>query len=156
MIQVVIILVLLMGVGGFGGYTWVQKLQADNRTLETNNVVLESSVKEQQAAIEDMQRQANAINKANAELRTQTQRLRSDTKNLARKLGKHELDVLAQRKPELVQRIINRASDAVLRCFEVLTGAPRTDEEKVAKKKSEPGFNRECPSIVNPAYKASD
>ena len=58
MIQVVIILVLLMGVGGFGGYTYVQKLQADNKVLETNNIVLESSVAEQKEAIEGLQRQA--------------------------------------------------------------------------------------------------
>jgi len=154
MIQVVIILVLLMGVGGFGGYSYVQKLQADNQVLETNNIVLESSVAEQKEAIEGLQRQAEAISKANDELRDTTKKLQGETKNLARKLGTHELDVLAQNKPELVTRIINRASDAVLRCFEVLTGSPLTDQEKVAKKKSEAGFNRECPSIVNPAYKA--
>ena len=151
MIQVGVILVLLMGVGGFGGYTYVQKLQADNKVLETNNIVLESSVAEQKEAIEGLQRQAAEISKANDELRATTNRLQGETKNLAKKLGTHELDVLAQNKPELVTRIINRASGAVLRCFEVLIGSPLTEEEKVAKKKSDPGFNRECPSIVNPS-----
>ena len=37
MIQVVIILVILLGAGGFGGYTWIQKLQADNKVLEVNH-----------------------------------------------------------------------------------------------------------------------
>ena len=140
-----------MGVGGFGGYTYVQKLQADNKVLETNNIVLESSVNHQKETIAALDRQAKEIQKANNELRETTTKLHADQKNLAKKLGKHELDILAQNKPQLVERIINRASGAVLRCFEVLTGSPLTEEEKIAKKKSDPGFNRECPSIVNPS-----
>ena len=150
MIQVVIILVLLMGVGGFGGYTYVQKLHADNKVLETNNIVLESSVNHQKETIAALDRQAKEIQKANNELRETTTKLHADQKNLAKKLGKHELDILAQNKPQLVERIINRASGAVKRCFEILTGSPLTEQEIAATKKSQ--INRECPSI-HPNYK---
>ena len=88
MIQLVIILVLLMGVGGFGGYTWVQIPQADNKALETNNIVLESSVNHQKETIAALDRQAKAIQKVNNELREKTSKLRADQKNLAKKLGK--------------------------------------------------------------------
>ena len=151
MIQVVVILVLLMGVGGFGGYTYVQKPQADNKVLETNNIVLESSVAEQKEAIEGLQRQAAEISKANDELRATTNRLQGETKNLAKKLGRHELDILAANKPGLVVKIINRASKNEMRCYEIASGSPLTEEELAATKKSQ--INGECPGSANPNYK---
>ena len=78
-------------------------------------------------------------------MRTESARLESEKDNLAKKLGKHELDILAQNKPGLVQRIINRASVNVMRCFEIATGSPLTHDELQADKPSL--YNRECPTI---------
>ena len=86
---------------------------------------------------------------ANNALRAETSRLSKEKGNLAKKLGRHELDILAQNKPGLVARVINRASDNALRCFEVLTGAPLTPKEEAADTPSL--YNRECPTI-HPKY----
>ncbi len=137
MVQVVIILVLLMGAGGFGAYSWITNLQAENQILQVNQEKLEGAVAEQEKTIANQQAEAAAIQKANSELRDAQNKLRADSKNLANKLGKHELDILAQNKPGLVDRIINRASGAELRCFELATGAERTPEELAATKKSQ-------------------
>ena len=152
MIQIVIILVILLGGGGFGAWTYMQKLQADNQVLQINQEVLKENelklndaIAEQQAVIEEKAKQAAAIQTSNAALRTETSRLNSERENLAKKLGKHELDILAQNKPGLVTRVINRASDNVMRCFEVLTGSPLTHDELQADKPSL--YNRECPTI---------
>ena len=157
MIQIVIILVILLGGGGFGAWTYMQKLQADNQVLQINQEVLKenelklnNAIAEQQAVIAAKAKQAEDIQTANAALRTETSRLNSEKDNLAKKLGKHELDILAQNKPGLVNRIINRASDNVMRCFEVLTGSPLTHDELQADKPSL--YNRECPTI-HPKYK---
>ena len=37
-----------------------------------------------------------------------------------------------------------------MRCVEIASGAPLTEKEKTATKKSE--INSECPSIANPNY----
>ena len=160
MIQIVIILVILLGGGGFGAWTYMQKLQADNQVLQINQEVLKENelklndaIAEQQAVIAAKAKQAEDIQTANAALRTETSRLNSERENLAKKLGKHELDVLAQNKPGLVTRVINRASDNVMRCFEVLTGSPLTHDELQADKPSL--YNRECPTI-HPKYKGED
>jgi len=152
MIQVVIILVILLGGGGFGAWTYMQKLQADNQVLQINQEVLEenelklnNAIAEQQAVIAAKAKQAEDIQTANAALRSETSRLNSEKDNLAKKLGKHELDILAQNKPGLVNRIINRASDNVMRCFEILSGSPLTHDELQADKPSL--YNRECPTI---------
>jgi hypothetical protein len=126
MIQIVIILVILLGGGGFGAWTYMQKLQADNQVLQINQEVL----KENELKLNDAIAEQQAV-------------------IAAKKLGRHELDVLAQNKPGLVVRVINRASDNALRCFEVLTGAPLTPDEEAADKPSL--YNRECPTI-HPKY----
>ena len=160
MIQIVIILIILLGAGGFGGWTYLQKIEADNKVLQINQEVLKENelklndaIAEQQAVIAEKQRQAEQIQTANAALRTETSRLSSEKNNLAKKLGRHELDILAQNKPGLVTRVINRASDNALRCFEVLTGSPLTHDELQADKPSL--YNRECPTI-HPKYKGED
>ena len=152
MIQIVIILVVLLAGGGFGAWTYMEKLQADNRVLQVNQEILKENelklndaIAEQQAVIAEKAKQAEDIQTANAALRSETSRLNSEKDNLAKKLGKHELDILAQNKPGLVNRIINRASDNVMRCFEILSGSPLTHDELQADKPSL--YNRECPTI---------
>ena len=152
MIQIVIILVILMAGGGFGAWTYMEKLQADNRVLQVNQEILKENelklndaIADQQAVIAAKAKQAEDIQTANAALRAETNRLSGEKDNLAKKLGRHELDVLAQNKPGLVSRVINRASDNALRCFEILTGSPLTHDELQADKPSL--YNRECPTI---------
>ena len=156
MIQIVIILVILLGAGGFGGWTYMEKLRAENQVLQVNQEVLKENelklndaIAEQQAVIAAKAKQAEDIQTANAALRAESDRLSGEKDNLAKKLGRHELDILAQNKPGLVVRVINRASDNAMRCFEVLTGAPLTPDEEAADKPSL--YNRECPTI-HPKY----
>ena len=152
MIQIVIVLVLLMGGGAFGGWTYFQKMQAENKVLQVqsaqlqeNQTTLEDAMAAQQAVIAEKQRQAEQIQAANNALRDETARLDQEKDNLAKKLGKHELDILAANKPGLVTRVINKASKNALRCFEVLTGSPLTQNEIEASKPSQ--YNAECPTI---------
>ena len=137
-----------MGSGGYGAYAWITKLQNDNKVLQVNQSKLEGAVAEQEVAIKQQAANAAQIQAANSELREQQAVLQKDKKNLAKKLGRHELDILAENKPGLVVRIINRASKNELRCFEIQTGSPLTHDEHAARKKSE--SNGECPELANP------
>jgi len=148
MIKLILIFTLVMGGGGFGAYKWISKLQNDNKILQVNQSKLEGAVSEQNAAIKQHVADAASIQAANAELREQQVVLEKDKKNLAKKLGRHELDILAQNKPGLVVKIINRASKNELRCFEIQTGSPLTHDELAARKKSQ--SNGECPELANP------
>ena len=161
MIQIVIILVILLGGGGFGAWTYMQKLQADNQVLQINQEVLKENelklndaIASQRDVIAAKEKQAEDIQAANNALRVETDRLAKEKGNLAKKLGRHELDILAANKPGLVGKIINRASDAALRCFELLTGSPHTEDELKANKKSQ--LNSECPPLANPNYKSEN
>ena len=48
MIKVVLVLILLMGSGGYGAYAWITKLQSDNKVLQVNQSKLEGAVSEQE------------------------------------------------------------------------------------------------------------
>ena len=106
MIQIVIILVILLGGGGFGAWTYMQKLQADNQVLQINQEVL----KENELKLNDAIAAQDAVIAAKA------------------------------KQAEDIQTANN-----ALRCFEVLTGSPLTQDELQADKPSL--YNRECPTI---------
>jgi len=156
MIQIVIILVILLAGGGFGAWTYMEKLQADNQVLQINQEVLKENelklndaIAGQEVVIAEKAAQAAAIQQANNILRVETDRLDKEKANLAKKLGRHQLDILAENKPGLVTRVINKAGRNALRCFEVITGAPLTPKEEEASKPSQ--YNAECPTI-HPNY----
>ena len=154
MIKLILIFTLVMGGGGFGAYKWITKLQKDNQILQVNQSKLEGAVAGQAAAIKKHVADAASIQAANADLVAQRAALEKDRNNLTKKLGRHELDILAAAKPGLVVKIINRASKNELRCFELQTGSPHTEEELQASKKSQ--LNSECPTLANPNYKSEN
>ena len=71
MIKVVLVLILLMGSGGYGAYAWITKLQSDNKVLQVNQSKLEGAVAEQEVAIKQQATDAAKIQSANSELREQ-------------------------------------------------------------------------------------
>ena len=140
--------VVLTMAGGFAVYfkwsqTQMQAMAANNAKLETAVQIQEETIKQQQ---EDMQKQAETLTVVNEKF-AQAQ---SEKQALSDKLAKHEIGYLAEKKPGLVENVINKASNNSARCFEILSGSPLTDAERNATKKSE--INPECPSIANPSY----
>ena len=67
------------------------------------------------------------------------------------KYEEHEIGALAQAKPALVEKIVDNATQDVLRCFEIESGSPLTQEEINATRPSE--INTSCPDIANPNYR---
>ena len=150
MLKLILVFALVMGGGGYGAYTWITKLQKDNQILQVNQSKLEGAVAASEAAVKRHAADAASIQAANAELVASKAALEKDRNNLTKKLGRHELDILAAAKPGLVVKIINRASKNELRCFEIQSGSPLTHDELAARKKSE--INGECPGIANPNF----
>ena len=132
---------LLILAGGAGGYAYVQKLQKDNAILKTNQVKLETAVSENNKVIEQQTKDLKQIRSTLSNLEEEKKKLQADKDNLSKKLGKHDIGELAEKKPGLVEKIINKASDSAARCMEIASGSPLTDEELNGKP------NRECPSF---------
>mgnify|MGYP001272193490 CR=1 FL=1 len=141
MFKIKIILMLLVLAGGAGGYAYVQKLQKDNAILKTNQVKLETAVSENNKVIEQQTKDLKKIRSTLSNLEEEKKKLQADKDNLSKKLGKHDIGELAEKKPGLVEKIINKASDSAARCMEIASGSPLTEEELNGKP------NRECPSF---------
>ena len=143
--------------GAAGGFMYVKNLKADLATSEANNAILEESVKSQKAVIKQMKEDFEAITKIKAEIENQNKILKAEFAALDKKFNKingkgevRDIGDLATKRPESVEKIINKGSTNAMRCSEIAMGSPLTEKEKNATKKSE--INSECPSIANPNY----
>ena len=141
MLQIKIILGLILLAGAGGGYLYVNKLQKDNAILKTNQIKLETAVAESNQVIEQQSKDLKKIRSTLKEVEELNDRLQEDKNSLNKRLGKHDIGNLAENKPGLVEKIINKASDSAARCVEIASGSPLTEEELNGTP------NRECPSF---------
>ena len=141
MLQIKIILALVLLAGAGGGYLYVTKLQKDNAILKTNQVKLETAVAGSNQVIEQQTKDLKKIRSTLKEIDEQNAKLKADRDALNNRLGKHDIGNLAENKPGLVEKIINKASDSAARCMEIASGSPLTEEELNGTP------NRECPSF---------
>jgi predicted transcriptional regulator len=141
MFKIKLILMLVILAGAAGGYAYVQKLRADNATLKINQSKLETAVSENNEVIEQQTNDLKKIRSTLSNLEEEKKKLQKDRDSLSKKLGKHDLGELAEKKPGLVEKIINKASDSATRCLEIASGSPLTEEELNGTP------NRECPSF---------
>jgi chromosome segregation ATPase len=143
----------IMVIGLSGGVSYVYKLKADNATLKSNQVKMEQALDAQAKYIEQQKKDFEAIMKANQEVNKLVGNLKKDIDDLDKRFNKgtRDLGKTAMERPDAMERIVNKASDKALRCVEIAGGAPLTEQEKNATKKSE--INSECPALANPRYK---
>jgi len=134
-------LVLVMLAGAGGGYLYVNKLQKDNAILKTNQIKLETAVQESNQVIEQQTKDLKQIRSTLKKVEEVNAKLQKDRDALNNRLGKHDIGNLAENKPGLVEKIINKASDSAARCMEIASGSPLTEEELNGTP------NRECPSF---------
>jgi len=141
MLQIRLALILIILASAGGGYWYVQKLQKDNAILKSNQVKLETAVAESNQVIEQQSKDLKKIRSTLKEVEELNDRLQADKDSLNKRLGKHDIGNLAENKPGLVEKIINKASDSAARCVEIASGSPLTEEELNGTP------NRECPSF---------
>jgi len=141
MLQLRIALIVILLAGAGGGYLYVTKLQKDNAILKTNQIKLESAVQESNQVIEQQTKDLKQIRSTLKKVEELNNKLQEDRDSLNKRLGKHDIGNLAENKPGLVEKIINKASDSAARCVEIASGSPLTEEELNGTP------NRECPSF---------
>ena len=146
-----------MMAGAGGGVMYVKTLKSDLATSEANNLKLEQSVESQKEVIAQAKADFESQKKITANLDAQNKALQAEFQALDKRFNKingqgevRDIGKLADERPKSVERVINGATVKAMRCVEIAMGAPLTEKEKNATKKSE--INSECPSIANPKY----
>lgn len=149
-VKTYLILAAVLGAVGFGAWKYYTYTQEQIRVYATNAAVAEQAQQESQAALESIKRDLVEIQEKYDQVAEEFDSAQSRVDTLEKKLSEHELDQLAQARPDWVEKIIDKGTADVLRCIEILSGAELTEDEINATKKSK--TNTQCPDIANPNY----
>lgn len=132
----------LSGVG-YGAYTYYITTQETIRVLTENNVKLELAVATNEEAIASLQSDYAAAMEENKKINEAYSEIRRQNNRLSSKLADMDLGLLAVEKTQSIERAVNRGTVNAGRCFELLSGAELTEDEKNAETAEK--FNKECP-----------
>ena len=109
--QMMIGLVIILGLGGYYLYN-------ENQTLTQNNIKLESAVEEQKQTMAIMKEQYEKQGKALMNMTRVNAQIEADKAEYLAIFSRHNLDLLALKKPGLIQNRFNDASVAVMEGME--------------------------------------
>jgi len=109
--QMMIGLVLILGLGGFFLYN-------ENQTLTQNNIKLEAAVEEQKQTMAKMKEQYEKQGKALMNMSRVNAQIEADKAEYLAIFSRHNLDVLALKKPGLMEKRFNDASEKVMEGLE--------------------------------------
>lgn len=142
-----IIIVLLLSF-----YWYYQDSQATIIRITEKSAQLEQALDLNEKTIEQLQALTKAANKQLLKTNQELQNSRLQNAELVERLNNQNLTDLGDEKPNLLEDVLNDASNKISRCFELLSGAELTEKERTAKNAKE--FNSECPwffdSLVKP------
>ena len=140
----------VLGAVGFGLWKYYTYTQETIRVYAENAARAEMAQAETQAALEqtikDLEKVQEKYNQVSADFNSAKKRV----DGLQDKLKEHDLPFLAEQKPGLVEKILDKGSKDMLRCLEIISGSPLTEEELNVTKKSK--ANTQCPDLANPNY----
>lgn len=145
------ILAAILGAVGFGAWKYYEYTQNQIRIFAENAATAELAQRETEAALQKTQQDLELVQEQFVIVTEKFQVAEQRVKTLEEKLSEHDLNYLASRRPKLVEKVIDKATENVLRCLEIASGSPLTEDELNATTRSE--INNECPDIANPNYR---
>ena len=109
--QLFIGIILVMGLGGYYLYN-------ENQTLTQNNIKLEAAVEEQKQTMAIMKEQYEKQGKALMNMSRQNAQIEKEKAEYLAIFSRHNLDLLALKKPGLMENRFNKASEEVMEGME--------------------------------------
>ena len=109
--QVLIGIILILGLGGYWLYN-------ENQTLTANNMKLEAAVEEQQAAMEALRESYEKQGQALMNMTRKNAEIEAEKAEYLAIFARHNLDMLAIKKPGLIENRFNDASQLVMEGIE--------------------------------------
>jgi hypothetical protein len=141
-----VFLIIMLTVGGIG-YWYYNESQARIQLLTENNAKLTVGIALNEETINQLQTDYGMAQQELIKLNDENAAIRRRNNLLIDKFANNNLGFLAENKPELIERIINRGTANAFRCMELLSGAELTDKERNATNGT--AFNPECPWLFD-------
>ena len=109
--QLLIGIILVLGLGGYWLYN-------ENQTLSANNMKLEAAVEEQAAAMEALRESYEKQGQALMNMSRKNAEIEAEKAEYLAIFARHNLDLLAIKKPGLIENRFNDASELVMEGLE--------------------------------------
>ena len=109
--QFFIAIILVLGLGSWWLYN-------ENQTLTANNLKLEYAVEEQQRTMEVMKEQYELQGKSLQQMSRRNAEIEAEKAEYLAIFSRHNLDLLALKKPGMIELRMNNASEAVMEGME--------------------------------------
>ena len=125
MIKVYILIVVVGLVGGvcYGGYSYYKDTQERISTLTANNAKLEVAAEQQEETINTMIEDREKLTELNKGLQKELQTAERYGDQLRNTLRKHNLTHLAYKKPSIIERKMQNATNRLWDCLADITNA---------------------------------
>ena len=129
MFRIYILIVVLGIVGGavYGAFYYYQDTQKRIAQLQENNAKLEVANQTNQKTIMKMKENAEQLNALTDQLQTELRKAEEYGDELRATLNKHNLTHLANKKPGLIEKRMQDATDKLWKDLESATGDNTTD-----------------------------
>lgn len=130
--KIMIFLAILTFVGTVvgGAFFYYKDSQATIAALNQQTATLTQAVDQQKEAIEAMEQSIRDQAAIREDMMKEVESARKDVEKLQTKIASHDLKLMASQKAELLEKKINRATNDVMRCFEIATGDAILPDEK--------------------------
>lgn len=130
--KIMIFLAILTFVGTVvgGAFFYYKDSQATIAALNQQTATLTQAVDQQKEAIEAMEQSIRDQAAIREDMMKEVESAKKDVEKLQTKIASHDLKLMASQKAELLEKKINRATNDVMRCFEIATGDAILPDEK--------------------------
>lgn len=130
--KIMIFLAILTFVGTVvgGAFFYYKDSQATIAALNQQTATLTQAVDQQKDAIEAMEQSIRDQAAIREDMMKEVESAKKDVEKLQTKIASHDLKLMASQKAELLEKKINRATNDVMRCFEIATGDAILPDEK--------------------------
>ena len=120
---ILIIVLGILGGVGYGGYSYYKDTQERIATLTANNAKLEVAAEQQEETINTMIEDREKLTELNKGLQKELQTAERYGDQLRNTLRKHNLTHLANKKPSIIERKMQNATNRLWDCLADITNA---------------------------------
>jgi len=146
-----IILAGILGAVAFGAWKYYTYTQDQIRIFAENAAKSKMAAEQSQLALDKVEKDLIAVREQFNVVSDKFRQAQQRVSRLEEKFAENDINYLASERPGLVEKVIDKATINVLRCLEIASGSPLTEDEINATKRSK--INSECPDLANPNYR---
>lgn len=118
------------------GFMYIKALRAELEAAAEVQIRMEGVINQQKLVLERQEQDMKKMQEVNKEVSDKINNAQKEMADLNRKFANRDLSAIASAKPTETEQKVNRGTKDALRCNELVTGAPLTNDEKTGKIKN--------------------